>query len=108
MARMRLKRVSVLGVAMWHGLYSLIFALFLGSVYSGYIYLRVGRLSTYSLVYFMVALPAVYCPLGSLAYGLVAAIYNLIARSAGGVSLEFDEIESHLPPPTSFSPPSSY
>jgi hypothetical protein len=102
MAKVRLKRVSVLGVAMWHGLYSLIFALFLGAFYSGYMYLRVGRLSTYSLVYFMVGLPAVYCPLGFLAYGLVAAIYNSIARGAGGVSLEFDEMESHLPPPTLF------
>jgi hypothetical protein len=99
MAKMRLKRVSVLGVAMWHGLYSLIFALFLGALYSGYAYLRVGRLSTYSLVYFMVGLPAVYCPMGAFAYGLVAAIYNMIARGAGGISLEFNEIESHLPPP---------
>jgi hypothetical protein len=102
MARMRLKNVSVLGVAMWHGLYSLIFAMFLGAAYSGYAYLRVGRLPTYYLVYFMVGLPAVYCPLGFLAYGLVAKVYNSIARSAGGISVEFEQVEDNLPAPPSF------
>jgi len=30
MARMRLRHVNVLAVALWHGLYSLIFAIFIG------------------------------------------------------------------------------
>jgi hypothetical protein len=102
MAKVRLRRVSVLAVAFWHGLYSLIFAIFLGVTYSGYTYISYGRLPTYNLLYYMVGIPVVYCPLGFLAYGLAAAIYNSLAQSMGGITLEFDNSDDVLPPPPSY------
>ena len=102
MAKVKLTRVSVLGVAMWHGFYCLIFAIFLGVVYSGYTFLIYGQLPTRTLLYYMVGMPVVYCPLGFFAYGLTAAIYNSIARGAGGISLELDSAEPNAPPPPPF------
>jgi len=83
MARMRLRHVNVLAVALWHGLYSLIFAIFLGVFYSAYAYLRVGHLSKYVLAYYLVIIPVIYCPLGFLAYAIVAFIYNSLRAERG-------------------------
>jgi hypothetical protein len=99
MARMKLRSVSVLGVAVWHGLYSLIFAVLLGLIYSGYILLVYGNLPASYLVYYMLVIPAVYCPLGFMAYGLVAIIYNSIARHSGGITLEIETAADQIPPP---------
>jgi hypothetical protein len=61
-----------------------------------------GRLPTYSLVYYMVALPLVYCPLGFIASGLVALIYNSFAKDSGGIPLELRSDEYDAPPSPSF------
>jgi hypothetical protein len=100
MPRMRLKRVSVMGVATWHALYSFIFAIFLGIVYSTFAYLRAGNLATTTLLYYMLAIPLVYTPLGFIAYALVALIYNSLAKTTHGIILELDH-DHHDPP----SPP---
>lgn len=102
MARMRLRHVDVLAVALWHGLYSFIFAIFIGVFYCAYAYLRVGHLSTYSLAYYLIVLPLVYCPLGLLAYALVASIYNFIVRREGGITLDLEASENPPPLPNPF------
>jgi hypothetical protein len=99
MAKVRLKSVSPLNVAAWHGLYSLIFAFLLGIVYSAYALFVYGRLPASYFVYYMIALPVVYCPLGFIAYGLVAHLYNSIARHRGGITLELDTDDETPPPP---------
>ncbi len=99
MAKMKLKQVSVLGVAVWHGLYSLLFALLLGTVYAGYTSLVYGHLPSAYFVYYMIIIPAVYCPLGFIAYGLTAFIYNSIARNRGGITLEVEIAGEDIPPP---------
>jgi uncharacterized membrane protein YagU involved in acid resistance len=102
MARMRLRHVKVLAVALWHGLYSLIFAILLGVFYCAYAYMTVGHLSTYGLAYYLIGLPVVYCPLGFLAYALVAFIYNSMVRSEGGITLDLEVSENPPPLPTPF------
>ena len=94
--KLKLKRVSVLGVALWHGLYSLIFAVLLGLFYAVYVYLTTGRAG--GLIY-VVSIPLLYCPLGFAAYALVALVYNSVARSAGGIGLELEDSEYSAPPP---------
>jgi membrane-anchored protein YejM (alkaline phosphatase superfamily) len=94
--KMKLRRVSVVGVALWHGLYSLIFAVLLGIFYAAYVYLTTGRAG--GLVY-VVSIPLLYCPLGFAAYALVAVVYNSVARSAGGITLELDGTDYDAPPP---------
>jgi hypothetical protein len=94
--KLKLRRVDVLGVALWHGLYSFVFAVFLGVFYAGYVYLTTGRLG--GLIY-LVSIPVLYCPLGFVAYALVAVIYNAVARSAGGIALEFNSADYDAPPP---------
>jgi hypothetical protein len=99
MAKMRLKSVSPLTVAAWHGLYSLIFALMLGIVYSAYTLYVYGQLPPSRFAYYMIAIPVIYCPLGFIAYGLVALIYNSIAKHRGGITLELDNADDDAPPP---------
>lgn len=101
MARVRLKRVGVLAVAFWHGLYSLIFALFVGVIYSVYTYVSYGQLPTHTLLYYVVGLPLFYCPIGAFAYGLVAFVYNTVAGNMGGIPLELSSDEYSAPPPPS-------
>ncbi len=103
MARMRLKHVGVVTVAFWHGVYTLIFALFIGTAYSIYTYLSYGRLPTYNLAFYMVGIPLVYTPLGFLAYGLMAIIYNSVAKKMGGIPLELSSDEYDAPPPPSYN-----
>jgi hypothetical protein len=102
MANMNLKSVSVLGVAAWHSLYSLIFGLLLGVIYAGYMAIVYGQLPASYAVYYIVVVPAVYCVFGFIAYGLTAHIYNNIARRGGGISLEIETIDNMPPPPPSF------
>jgi len=83
-------------------LYSLIFAIFLGVFYSAYAYLRVGHLSKYVLAYYLVVIPVVYCPLGFLAYAIVAFIYNSFGRREGGITLDLEDAENPPPLPTPF------
>lgn len=99
MTKMRLRSVSPLTVAAWHGLYSLIFAFLLGIVYSAYMLFVYGHLPPLYFVYYMIAIPVVYCPLGFIAYGLVALIYNAIAKHRGGIILELDTADDETPPP---------
>src|SRR5437016_2074755 len=103
MRSMKLKRVGVLSVAMWHGLYSLIFAIFLGIAFTAYTYLSMGAVSPSYLLYYWVVTPLIYCPLGFISYGLVAILYNAVAGSVGGIKVEFDN-DGHDAPP----PPDSY
>ena len=102
MVRMRLRHVNVLAVALWHGLYSLIFALFFGVFYCAYAYLRVGYLSKYLLAYYVIGVPVVYCPLGFLGYAIVASIYNSAVRRAGGIILDLEDAQSPPPLPIPF------
>ena len=102
MARMRLRHVNALAVALWHGLYSLIFALFLGVFYCAYAYLKAGHLSKYVLAYYLIGVPVVYCPLGFLAYAIVASIYNSVVRKEGGITLDLEDAENPPPLPTPF------
>jgi hypothetical protein len=102
MARMRLRNVNVLAVALWHSLYSFIFAIFIGVFYCAYAYLTVGHLSRYGLAYYLIVLPVVYCPLGFLAYALVASIYNFIVRREGGITLDLEVSENPPPLPNAF------
>jgi hypothetical protein len=102
MARVRIKRVSVLAVALWHSLYALIFALFLSLVYLAYYYLSLGYIPA-RIWYYLAIVPAAYCPLGFVAYGLVALIYNATAQNTGGVTMELEEtVDDAPPPPPSF------
>jgi hypothetical protein len=64
--------------------------------------LAYGYLPTSYLIYYMVVIPAVYCPLGFIAYGLAALIYNNIARHSGGISLEIETTDNMPPAPPSF------
>lgn len=103
MARMRLRRVGVLAVAFWHGLYSLFFALFVGFAYSAYTYAMYGRLPAATLQYYTVVVPLITCPLGAGAYGLAALIYNSVAARMGGIPLELSGEEYDAPPPPSYT-----
>ncbi len=98
MAKMRLKRVNVLAVAAWHGLYSLIFAFFLSFFYLAYYQISLGYVPR-RIWYYLAIVPLAYCPLGFIAYGLVALVYNNVARSIGGITLELDNAEQDAPPP---------
>lgn len=100
--KMRLKRVSVLPVAAWHGLYCLIFAIFISLFYLTYYYLSLGYLPRATFFYLLM-IPLVYCPVGVVAYGLVAIIYNAVSSNSGGVTLEVETTADPLPPaPPSF------
>src|ERR1043165_128870 len=99
MAKVKLKSVSALNVAAWHGLYSLIFAFLLGIIYSSYRLFVYGHLPPSYFIYYMIAIPVIYCPLGFIAYGLVALIYNSIAKHRGGIILELDADDETPPPP---------
>jgi hypothetical protein len=104
---MRLKRVSVMGVATWHALYSFIFAIFLGIVYSTFAYLRAGNLQPTTFLYYMLAIPLIYSPLGFIAYALVAFIYNSLANNTRGIILELDHDHHDPPPPPPPTTPSN-
>ena len=103
MAKVKLQRVSVLAVATWHSLYCLIFAFFLGFFYLGYYYLSLGYIPR-SIWYYLAVVTTAYCPLGFIAYALIALIYNALAKHIGGVTLEIKDTEHNLtpPPPPSF------
>ena len=98
MAKVRLTRVSVLAIAAWHALYALIFAFFLSFFYLGYYHISLGYIPG-RIWYYLAIVPMAYCPLGFIAYGLVALIYNAIARTFGGITLELDNIDDDAPPP---------
>jgi hypothetical protein len=102
MANMRLKSVSVLGVAAWHSFYTLIFAILLGVVYSGYLSIAYGRIPASYAVYYIVVTPIAYCVFGFIAYGFTALIYNNIARHSGGISLEIETTDNLPPAPPTF------
>lgn len=99
MRRMKLRRVGALSVAMWHSIYSLIFSLFLALAFTAYTYLMLGKVSSSYLIYYWVVIPVIYFPMGFVAYGLVALLYNSVASSFGAISMEFDSGENEQPPP---------
>ena len=97
MVKMRLKHVNVLAVAAWHGFYCMIFAFFLSLFYLAYYDVTLGYIPR-EIWYYLAVVPAAYCPLGFIAYGLMAGAYNAIALKSGGITLEFDDASDTAPP----------
>jgi hypothetical protein len=114
MAEMRIRRLGILSVAKMYGLLLFIMGFIFGVIY-GLVFIvfgaaialgprsessALGGVSTVVIgLLIMIGVPIFYGLLGFIMGALMAAIYNLVARFAGGVQIELESVTPQYAPP---------
>jgi hypothetical protein len=91
MTTMVLRRVNVLSVAKWVSLPLAVMGVFAGIIYDISLW-RSGGANLSLAIFYLISLPIEYAFVGFVGTAVTGLIYNSVAKSEGGIVLEFESI----------------
>ncbi len=98
MSTMVIKSVNVLSVAKWVSLPLAVMGVFAGIIYDLSL-IHSGETSRSLAIFYLISLPVEYAFVGFIGAAITGLIYNSVARSRGGIVLEFEVTAVDSEPP---------